>query len=57
MDNLVLPNVFTFRDSTYTPPSDYVIREVEDISEIGINEVEAQALFLLTIGYDHITWN
>ena len=57
MDNLVLPNVFTFRDSTDAPPSDYVIREVEDISEIGINEVEAQALFLLTIGYDHITWN
>jgi hypothetical protein len=49
-------NIFTFRDNTYSPPSDYLIKDDDDMGDFEVNE-EDIALLDVIIGFNHIVWN
>lgn len=52
-----IEDIFTFRSSSYDPPSDYVIKHIEKIEDLGLSDKEAEELLLINFGFYHIVWN
>ncbi len=51
-------DIFQFRHvKEEMPPSDYVIKQIESLAELGLSEEEAFHLSLITLGYNHFVWN
>lgn len=49
-------DIFTFRENTYNPPSDYVIKDDEDMGDFDINTDDV-VLTDIIFGFNHIVWN